>query len=169
MKKIILIIGGARSGKSTYGERLALQLSDNPVYVATARVWDEEFRVRVLHHQERRKERWINIEEEKVLSRHDLVGKVILIDCVTLWTTNYFYDLKSDVDASLLAVKGEFDKFTSQDATFIFITNELGNGGVSENELQRKFTDLMGWVNQYIASCADEIIMMVCGIPVKIK
>ena len=66
-------------------------------------------------------------------------------------------------------VKAEFDRFTAQDATFIFVTNEIGSGGVSENALQRRFTDLQGWMNQYIAQQADEVILMVSGIPVKVK
>ena len=66
-------------------------------------------------------------------------------------------------------VKAEFDKFTSQDATFIFVTNEIGMGGTSENKVQRMFTDLLGWANQYIASKADEVIFMVSGIPMNIK
>ena len=169
MKKIILITGGQRSGKSSFAEKTALSLSDNPVYIATARVWDEEFRLRVLRHQTSRGPQWTNIEEEKELSRHDLAGRVIVIDCVTLWCTNYFFDLESDVQQSLEEVKSEFDRFTSQDATFIFVTNEIGLGEVSANELQRKFTDLQGWVNQYIASKADEAIMMVSGISIKIK
>jgi len=69
----------------------------------------------------------------------------------------------------LEAVKVEFDRFTAQDATFIFVTNEIGSGGVSENALQRRFTDLQGWMNQYIAQKADEVILMVSGIVVKVK
>ena len=137
MRRIILITGGARSGKSTYAEKLALSLSPNPVYLATARIWDEEFRKRVIHHQERRGPEWTNIEEDK--------------------------------DRSLAAAKAEFDCFTAQDATFIFVTNEIGMGGTSENEIQRKFTDMQGWMNQYVASRADEVILMVSGIATKIK
>lgn len=169
MKRIILITGGARSGKSTYAEKLALSLSPNPVYLATARIWDEEFRQRVIRHQERRGPEWTNIEEEKELSRHQLNDRVILIDCVTLWCTNFFFDLKSDTDRALAAIRTEFDLFTAQDATFIFVTNEIGMGGTSDNEIQRKFTDMQGWMNQYIASRADEVILMVCGIPVRAK
>lgn len=168
MKKVILITGGARSGKSRYAEERALSLSENPVYVATAHVWDEEFRERVKKHQERRGSEWTNIEEEKQLSRHDLTGRVAVIDCITLWCTNYFFELQ-DVDAALDALKAEFDKFTAQDATYIFVTNEIGMGGVSENTVQRKFTDLQGWMNQYVASKADEVILMVSGIPVIVK
>ena len=169
MKKIILITGGQRSGKSNKAEELALSLSSNPIYVATAHIWDDEFRERVRKHQERRGPQWTNIEEELYLSRHDLSGRVAVIDCVTLWLTNFFYANDSDVNKSLEAAEAEFDAFTQHDATYIFVTNEIGSGGVSENALQRKFTDLQGWMNQYIASKADEVIWMVSGIPVKIK
>ena len=169
MKKIILITGGARSGKSSYAEKMALSLSANPVYLATARVWDEEFRERVNRHQERRGPEWTNIEEEKELSRHDLSGRVVLIDCITMWCNNFFFDLNDDVDATLSAMKEEFLKFTNQDAIFIFVTNEIGMGGTSTNDIQRRFTDLQGWMNQFVASQADEVILMVSGIPMKIK
>ena len=168
MRKIILITGGQRSGKSRHAEELALSLSANPVYVATAHVWDEEFRGRVKMHQQRRGNEWTNIEEERYLSHHDLTGRVAVIDCITLWCTNFFFELQ-DVGASLDALKKEFDLFTAQDATFIFVTNEIGSGGVSDNAVQRKFTDLQGWMNQYVAQHADEVILIVSGIPVKIK
>jgi len=168
MKRIILITGGQRSGKSRQAEQLALSLTDRPVYVATAHIWDEEFHQRVCRHQQRRGPQWTNIEEEKYLSRHDLTGRVAVIDCVTLWLKDFFF-VNADVDATLEAVKAEFDRFTRPDATYIFVTNEIGSGGVSENAIQRKFTDLEGWMNQYIASQADEVILMVSGIAVKIK
>ena len=168
MKKVILITGGARSGKSRYAEELALSLSKTPVYVATAHVWDDEFRERVKKHQERRGPEWTNIEEEKQLSKLNLTGRVAVIDCITLWCTNFFFDLQN-VDKALDDLKREFNQFTAHDATYIFVTNEIGMGGVSENAVQRKFTDLQGWMNQYIAQKADEVILMVSGIPVKIK
>lgn len=168
MRRIILITGGARSGKSKYAEQLALSLDKQPVYVATAHVWDEEFRERVRKHQQRRGPEWTNIEEERQLSRHDLTGRVAVIDCITLWCTNFFFDMQA-VEPALDALKAEFDRFTSQEATFIFVTNEIGMGGVSENALQRQFTDLQGWMNQYVASQADEVVLMVSGIPVKVK
>ena len=169
MKRIILITGGARSGKSSHAEKLALSLSPNPVYLATARIWDEEFRQRVIRHQQRRGPEWTNIEEEKALSKHHLQGRVIVIDCVTLWGTNFFFDQDSNVDLALQELKEEFDRFTAQEATFIFVTNEIGMGGVAENTIQRRFTDMQGWVNQYIAEKADEVVLMVSGIGVKVK
>ena len=190
MKKIILVTGGQRSGKSTYAEKMVLGLSGEKqaVYMATARVWDEEFAHRVELHKQRRGPQWINIEEEKFLSNHNVEGKVVLVDCVTLWSTNFFFDNSTDflpgsstmdasqaeqsatlVERTLQQIKEEFEKFTAQDATFVFVTNEIGLSGVSENMVQRQFTDLLGWLNQYIASKADEVVFMISGIPVKIK
>lgn len=178
MRRIILITGGQRSGKSQKAEQMALSLSATPVYLATAHVWDDEFRQRVRRHQERRGPQWINIEEERHLSHHDLTGRVVVIDCVTLWLTNLLYDAASDVsgsevlpdiDQTLETARQEFERFTSHDATYIFVTNEIGSGGVSTNALQRRFTDLQGWMNQYIARQSDEVILMVSGIEVRIK
>ena len=168
MSRVILITGGQRSGKSEEAERLALSLSDRPVYLATAHVWDEEFRQRVERHQQRRGPQWTNIEEERRLSRHDLRGRVVLVDCITLWLTNIFFDIQ-DTEKALAEAKAEFDRLVAQDATFIFVSNEIGSGGVSTDAVQRQFTDLQGWMNQYVARRADEVLLMVSGIAVKIK
>lgn len=168
-KHVVLVTGGQRSGKSGYAQRLALALAPNPIYLATSRIWDDEFRQRVLRHQADRGPEWTNIEEEKQLSRHNLNGRVVVIDCVTLWGTNFFFDNDSNVDRSLIQLKEEFNRLTEQDATLIFVTNEIGLGGVSPDAVQRKFTDLQGWLNQYIATQADEVVLMVSGIPMKVK
>ena len=168
-KHIVLVTGGQRSGKSGYAQKLALSLSPNPVYLATSRVWDEEFRQRVLRHQADRGPEWTNIEEEKYLSHHNLNGRVVVIDCVTLWGTNFFFDNDSNVELSLKELKEEFNRLTEQNAYLIFVTNEIGLGGVSPDPVQRKFTDLQGWLNQYIASRADEVVLMISGISMKIK
>lgn len=171
MSKIIMITGGQRSGKSEEAERLALSLSERPVYLATAQVLDEEMRYRVTLHQQRRGPQWTNIEEPLHLSRHDLNGRVVLIDCLTLWLTNMFFEetYDGDVERVLQAAKEEFDRLAEQDATLIVVTNEIGLGGTSENALQRRFTDLQGWMNQYVAKQADEVVLMVSGIPLKVK
>lgn len=168
---LYLITGGQRSGKSQYAEQLALSLSANPVYMATAHIWDEEFHERVRQHQLRRGPEWTNIEEERWLSHHDVQGRVVLVDCLTLWATNFFYadGAEAEVNSALDALKAEFDRFVRQDATFLFVTNEIGSGGTPMNDVQRRFTDLLGWLNQYVAQQADEVILMVSGIPVKIK
>ena len=166
---IIFITGGARSGKSRYAQDLALQQSSSPVYVATARQWDSDFRQRIKRHQNDRDERWTSIEEEKHISGLDLTGKVAVIDCVTLWLTNFFVDAQYDIDQCLAACKQEIQQLLQQTGTFIIISNEIGMGVHAETETGRKFTDLQGWVNQYIASVAHSVVFMVSGIPMKIK
>jgi len=168
-KKIILITGGQRSGKSSYAQKIALSLSANPIYLATSAVWDEEHRQRIERHKRDRGTEWTNIEELKNLQNVDVTNRVVVIDCVTLWSTNFFSETNGDVDLSLAAITERFEAFTQQNATFIFVTNELGLGGTSTNDLQRRFNDLLGWVNQHIARCADEMVLMVSGIPVYIK
>ena len=168
-KKIILITGGQRSGKSSYAQKLALSLTDNPVFLATSAVWDEEHRQRIERHKRDRGAEWTNIEELKDLQKVNVNQRVVVIDCVTLWTTNFFHESNGDLEYSLAAITERFDAFIKQNAVFIFVTNELGLGGTSENDLQRRFTDLLGWVNQYIASQSDEVVLMVSGIAIKIK
>ncbi|KQX06296.1 bifunctional adenosylcobinamide kinase/adenosylcobinamide-phosphate guanylyltransferase [Flavobacterium sp. Root420] len=167
---IYLITGGERSGKSSYAQNLALRLSDTPMYVATARKWDDDFQTRIDRHQQERDERWTNIEKEKYLSEIDFSEKVALIDCVTLWLTNFFTDHKYDVTLSLEEAKKEFLAIANQEnATMIIVTNEIGMGVHAETHIGRKFTELQGWMNQFLASKADEVVLMVSGIPVKIK
>lgn len=166
---MILITGGARSGKSRYAQELALRYSGHPLYVATARAWDDEFRQRIRMHQQDRDERWRSIEEQRHLSRLPLEGEVAVIDCVTLWITNFFSDTRSDVNACLEVCRREIDELAKLDALLIFISNEIGMGMHADTEAGRKFTDLQGWINQYISEIADEVIFMVSGIPLTIK
>lgn len=169
MAKTTFITGGVRSGKSSHAQQLAEQLSAQPVYLATARVWDADFAERIKKHQSDRGENWTNIEEEVELSKNDFQGKVVLLDCITLWLTNIFHDHNYQLDASLEAAKTEWGKLMQQDAHFIVVSNELGMGVHPEHESARKFADLQGWMNQYIAREAEEVILMISGIAVKIK
>ena len=167
---IYLITGGERSGKSSYAENLAMELSLTPMYVATARKWDADFQNRIDRHQEQRDERWVNVEKEKYLSEIDFSSKVAIIDCVTLWLTNFFVDTKNDVSLCLEQAKAEFDAIANQEnATIIIVTNEIGMGVHADTHIGRKFTELQGWMNQYLAKNADIVVLMVSGIPVKIK
>lgn len=169
IKKITLVTGGQRSGKSSYAQNLALSLSPNPVYLATSAIWDEEHRERIERHKSDRGSEWTNIEELKDLQNINVEGRTVVIDCVTLWSTNFFTDFDGNTQLSLEAITSRFDQFVTQNAHFIFVTNEIGLGGISANALQRRFTDLVGWVNQYIASKSDEVILMISSIPMKIK
>jgi adenosylcobinamide kinase/adenosylcobinamide-phosphate guanylyltransferase len=167
---IYLITGGERSGKSSYAENLAKELSVRPMYVATARKWDDDFQKRIDRHQNDRDERWVNIEKEKHLSEIDFSNKVAIVDCVTLWLTNFFVDTKNDVPLCLEQAKYEFDAIAQQEnGTIIIVTNEIGMGIHAETHIGRKFTELQGWMNQYIAKRADSVVLMVSGIPLKIK
>ncbi len=169
MTDITLITGGQRSGKSSFAQRLAEEKSDSPVYLATAKIWDEDFKKRVERHKSDRGDNWQTIEENKQISKHDLKNKTVLLDCVTLWLNNFFFDNKYDVEKSLTAAKSEWDNFIKQKFNLIVVTNELGMGIHSENETSRKFTDLQGWMNQYIASLANNVYFMISGISTKIK
>lgn len=169
MPEIIFITGGQRSGKSSYAQRLAEEKTANPVYLATARIWDDEFKRRIERHKNDRGNQWTTIEEEKHLSKLNLKGRVVMLDCITLWLTNIFYDNGYDVDKSLKLAKDEWLCFTAQDFTLIVVSNEIGMGVIPENEAARKFSDLLGWMNQHIASLSDTVYFMISGIPLKIK
>jgi adenosylcobinamide kinase/adenosylcobinamide-phosphate guanylyltransferase len=169
MGRLVFITGGARSGKSRYAQELALQHSGQPVYVATARIWDEDFRQRVDRHRAYRDARWTSLEEEKHLGGLPLQDRTAVIDCVTLWITNFFSDLRYDIDACFASCKAEIDALLEQDAYLIVISNEIGMGLHPHTESGRKFTDLQGWVNQYLAARASEVIFMISGLPLKVK
>lgn len=167
--QITFITGGQRSGKSSYAQQLAEKASHTPIYLATSRIWDEDFKQRILRHQSDRGEQWTTIEEEKKLSKLKLSNNTVLLDCITLWLTNIFYDNNNDIEKSLNEAKAEWDAFIQQNVNLIVVSNELGMGVHPENEIARKFADLQGWMNQYIAKTANTIILMVSGIPLEIK
>lgn len=169
MAHIHLITGGQRSGKSRYAQQLALEQNTHPVYLATSRRWDAGHSARIARHQKDRGPQWTTIEEEKHISNHNFTGKVVVMDCVTLWLTNFLFDLESDIDKALESAKAEFEKLITQDFQLLIITNEIGMGGHPTNELQMKFTDLQGWMNQHIAGRAQRVTLMVSGLPLCIK
>jgi len=166
---IYYISGGERSGKSSYAQKLAEDLSPNPYYLATSRIWDQDFQKRVDRHVSDRDERWTTLEEEKFLSTVIPQKSVVVIDCITLWLTNFFVDTKYDVEKSLGLAKEEIKKLQEIDATIIIISNEIGMGIHSEHESGRKFTELQGWTNQAIAKIADKATFMVSGLPLQLK
>ena len=168
---IIFITGGARSGKSNYAQEQALALSSAPLYVATAKMYanDEEFKQRIQRHKLDRGKRWTLLEEQLHLSKLSMSDKTVVIDCVTLWLTNFFSLHKYDVENALSAIKAEINQLQKIPATFFIISNEIGMGVHAETEIGRKFTDLQGWINQHIARIANKVVLMVSGIPVTIK
>ena len=169
MREIIFITGGQRSGKSRFAQKLAEGYSASPLYLATARRWDDDFEQRIRRHQADRGEQWETIDEEKRLSSLSLTGRTVLLDCITLWLTNIFHDNGYRVDAALEEAKSEWNAFIQQDFRLIVVSNEIGMGLHAADEGSRHFTDLQGWVNQHIAASADKAYMMVSGIPLQLK
>lgn len=147
---------------------MALKLTSDPVFLATARRWDRDFENRIQRHQNERDDRWKTIEEEKYISKVNAVG-VVVLDCITLWLANIFSDSGSQVNESLTFATGELSKAFSHECDWILVTNEIGMGVHATTEAGRKFVELQGWVNQYIAEKADEVFFMVSGIPVRVK
>ncbi|GFD75134.1 cobinamide kinase [Tenacibaculum sp. KUL113] len=166
---IYYISGGERSGKSSYAQKLAESLSDTPIYLATSRIWDEDFKQRVDRHISDRDERWSTVEEEKWLSKVISDKQTVVVDCVTLWLTNFFVDTKYDIEKTLEIAKEEINKLVEIDANIIIISNEIGMGLHANSESGRKFTQLQGWTNQYIAKLADKATFMVSGLPLTLK
>ncbi|MEO9804651.1 MAG: bifunctional adenosylcobinamide kinase/adenosylcobinamide-phosphate guanylyltransferase [Reichenbachiella sp.] len=166
---ITYISGGERSGKSSYAQQMALELADNPIYLATAQVYDGNFEERVKRHQAERDERWTNIEEPLELSRCLPLNRVVVVDCVTLWLSNFFSKTKSNRDEALALAKGEFEKLKVYPGHLIIISNEIGMGLHGNTQIGRDFVELQGWMNQHIAKIADEAYFMVSGLPIKLK
>ena len=163
--RVIYISGGQRSGKSGYAQRLARSLSDRPIYLATARHWDEEFERRIARHQADRGPEWTTIEEPRYLSQTQIAGRVVLIDCVTLWLTNIYSDLEFDAEASISEARREWQELLHhcKAEALIVVSNEIGMSLHAPDAGSRAFVDLQGWVNQYISATADEAYLMVSG------
>ncbi len=182
---ITLIIGGARSGKSSFAEKYCLGKSSKPAYVATAQVYDSEMEERVRKHKERRKNSWQDYEEPYQVSNllEDLYKEhsLILMDCLTVYITNlmlkdYDEDLISDQEAFMEAKEKEISKEIEkilknlpQDKELVIVSNEVGFGIVPDNFLSRAFRDISGRMNQLIAQEADQVIMVCAGLPIKLK
>lgn len=166
---IYFITGGERSGKSSFAQKTALELSPEPVYLATSRRWDDDFAERINRHKADRDSRWTTIEEEKNIGIAKIEGKTTVIDCVTLWLTNLVTDNNYNIEESLAFARGQIDLLYEKEGIFIFVSNELGMGSHAATREGRKFVELQGWVNQHIAFRAEKVWLMVSGIPVKIK
>lgn len=180
MNKIILITGGARSGKSTFAEKLASSLTEGKkAYIATAQIFDEEMANRVKMHQSRRDDTWVTFESpfkaETAIEDADGIADVILFDCMTIYISNFLcaYESLDDLDNINAALKTLVNKLLDAakriNGTLIIVTNEVGCGIVPENKLARVFRDCAGIANQMIAAAADEVYLTVCGIPVNLK
>jgi adenosylcobinamide kinase / adenosylcobinamide-phosphate guanylyltransferase len=170
-KEIILITGGARSGKSQYAERRAIEMGARRLYVATAEAKDEEMVQRIAAHRKRRGDQWRTIEEPLELFEALLAERgatdCALVDCLTLWMSNLL--IRHDDKYASEKVDDLIEQLPQLDFHLVFVTNEVGSGVVPDNPLARKFRDLAGWTNQRMAQAADEVILMVAGLPLIAK
>lgn len=169
-KEIILITGGARSGKSRYAEARAAAFGSRRIYLATAEAGDDEMAQRIAAHQKRRGDAWTTIEEpvRLVESLLDWRGRTdcALVDCVTLWLSNLLLRGEPNIEEKIEALAQTLPRL---DLSVVLVTNEVGAGIVPDNPLARRFRDLAGWTNQRLAAVAHEVVLMVAGIPMIVK
>ncbi len=182
---IILVTGGARSGKSTYAEKLAKEFGKDVLYVATSIPFDDEMKLRIKKHREQRPANWGTVEAYKdmdILLEDKCPSKnAVLLDCITVMITNIMFEVCPDFDKMVHedmiaveeAVNVQIERLLSvakrSGIPFILVTNEIGMGIVPDNKSARLFRDIQGRVNQKLASAAKDVYLCVSGIPVKIK
>jgi adenosylcobinamide kinase/adenosylcobinamide-phosphate guanylyltransferase len=166
-----LILGGAKSGKSAYAEKLVASLPPPYVYVATAEALDEEMKERVRQHQMRRGTNWETLEVPlrlvEVLSQLRGQSKSVLVDCLTLWLSNLL--LQNASSSPFQAAEQLCDLLKTVDYPLVLVSNEVGTGIVPENALARQFRDLAGWANQQVASICNGVTCVMAGLPLILK
>ena len=162
----LLVLGGARSGKSRHAESLA---AGERVYIATAEAWDDEMRQRIARHQVQRGEGWRTIEAPldlvATLRAEDKAGRFLLVDCLTIWISNLMHherDVEKEIEQLAAVLK-------ALKARLVLVSNEVGQGIVPDNAMARAFRDWQGICNQRIAAVASEVVLVVAGIAVPVK
>jgi len=171
---ITLILGGARSGKSRYAEKIGENwLNENPkgerIYLATCQVFDDEMSNRVDKHKEQRGGNWTTIEEPLLLSealkRETNSSRFVLVDCLTLWLTNHLL-AENDTDEAITEL---CETLTQIESDVVLVANEVGLGIVPDNKLARQFRDIAGLCNQRVAAVTDKVVFIAAGLPMTLK
>jgi adenosylcobinamide kinase/adenosylcobinamide-phosphate guanylyltransferase len=165
MSQIHFILGGARSGKSRHAEALVEALPKPWTYIATAQAFDDEMRARIATHRSRRPEGWVTIEAPLDLAPALATPSPVLVDCLTLWLTNLMLG-DHDIDAAILALLPALETRT---APTVLVSNEVGFGIVPDNALARRFRDQAGLLHQRVAAVASSVVLMVAGLPMRVK
>lgn len=165
----MLVLGGARSGKSRYAQQCAEAFAGELVFVATAQAFDDEMTERIERHRSDRGKRWRTIEEPleiaNIINRHAAPGGLVLIDCLTLWTSNLLLaerDIPEETEKLVSAIR-------ATRGPLIFVANEVGLGIVPDNALARRFRDAAGTINQAVAHAVQEAVFMAAGLPLRLK
>ena len=165
----VLVLGGARSGKSAFAERLVVETGLSRHYIATGRAWDDEMRARIAQHREDRGEGWETHEEPLALAERIAqvarADRAVLVDCLTLWLTNLMLeerDIAQEFNGLCEAIKGAPGKL-------VFVSNEVGLGIVPENRMAREFRDHAGRLHQKVAALVPDVYFIAAGLPLKMK
>ena len=172
MKEIIFIIGGCRSGKSTYALQTAEKVpAEQKIFIATCVPQDDEMKRRVARHQTERNQNWVTVEAPldlpEAILQNSRRGNVILVDCLTLWVSNLLMETgdENNIEDTASQLIEALEKAAGP---IVLVSNEVGTGIVPENKLARKYRDIIGLVNQAVAKTAGKVIWMVAGIPVNV-
>ena len=175
MSDIRFILGGARSGKSSYAEKLATETGLPVSYIATAQVYDDEFKMRVQHHKDRRPASWALVEEPhhltEALARIAAPNQCVIVDCLTLWLAQWICaDCNPPRNSSWQSERDAFLKLLPNlPGTIILVSNEVGMGIVPLGEINRQFQDEQGRLNQAVANMADKVSFIAASLPIKLK
>lgn len=180
MTMIILVTGGARSGKSSFSESL-YENKEDVVYIATSKIYDKEMEERVILHRQSRPLSWRTYEGNYELKKAVGEEKNYILDCVTVLLSNRMFDITKDEEFISFQLQGQventvfnelkclIDEIRRRNYNLIMVTNEVGDSLVPESHIGRVFRDIQGRINQRIASVSDEVYLVWCGIPVKLK
>ena len=173
MSKVVLVTGGARSGKSRFAEGLAGRYAPMRGYLATGQAGDGEMAERIARHRGRRGADWETVEEplelNRAIDRVDGLYSVLLVDCITLWLSNLLFHCEGGAAEALRRVEGFTESFGTRVTPLVIVTNEVGMGIVPEHPLARSFRDLAGEANELIAARADEVYVTISGLPLRLK
>ena len=166
----LFVLGGARSGKSRYAQARAEALDGDLIFIATAQAFDDEMTDRITRHQADRGPRWRTVEVPldlaKAVRAEALPGRVLLIDCLTLWASNLMFN-EREIDEAIRDLIAALE--VSKAAAVIFVANEVGLGIVPDNALARRFRDVAGSINQAVAKASTEAYFLAAGLPLRLK
>lgn len=169
----MLVLGGAKSGKSRFALSFCNEMQRESIFIATAQAWDDEMRDRISRHKAERGKNWLTVEEPLQIAREikkrSHKNAVILLDCLTLWLNNLFMTYGSEESSIDHALDGLIDQLSLMEGAIVLVSNEVGMGIVPENELPRRYRDMAGLFNQRIARIAKKVVMVVSGLPLILK